>query len=99
MTPEQRQAMEEVLRGKRLREVTSQPGWQDALDIFEGIVASAEAQSLNYAGSDKDVCLGLQRRANIARVLFHRFQIDIQQHIEATLVPANVTPVGIPGSW
>lgn len=99
MIDEQRLAMEEILRGKRLRELTKVDGWQDALDLLENRVVAAEALSLNYRGSDKEVSFALQRRASVAREMFHNFQIDIARVVEATLIPPDVSPVGSPGGW
>lgn len=100
LTAEESAVIREFERGRRLREVTQLPGWQDVLDIMEERVVQAEYNLMNYNGVDKEELAALHRRARAYNELFLRTQQEIAAAIEVSRqIPERaVTPVGVPGS-
>ena len=80
--------------GRALAETIQTEGWPLILDIMEKMVIQAEADLINYTGSEVNSILSFQKRALAYRSLFQGFQIKVQGDIErAAQEPPQATKV------
>ena len=80
--------------GRTLMETVKSEGWPIILDIMEKMVIQAEADLIEYRGSETNSLLSLQKRALAYRSLFQGFQIKVHAEIEhAAQEPPQATKV------
>lgn len=70
------------LKGERFKHLTTQPVWQDVLDVMENRCRIAEDFLLNYQGTDLDVIRNAHRSTVAKRDFFHLVQQDIDGFIK-----------------
>lgn len=75
--------IEEIERGRKLRETIRTPGWKEVLDILDRRVMNAENATLNYKGFNRDELSRLQGRSRAMRELFQETQIEILTAVDA----------------
>jgi len=71
-----------VHKGERLKVFTSNQSWQDVLDIMENRCKIAEDFLLNFQGTDLEVIRNAHRSAVAKRDFFHQVQQDINGFIK-----------------
>lgn len=81
LSQQEREIVNEIQRGRVLRELVQYPGWQLILDIMEKRVMAAEFHLINYDGTEPMVMMGLQKRARAVREFFQETQKEIQSQI------------------
>ena len=68
--------------GRALTETINSEGWPLILDIMEKMVIQAEADLIEYRGSETNSLLSLQKRALAYRTLYQNLQAKVKVEIE-----------------
>ncbi len=68
--------------GRALTETIKSEGWPLILNIMENMVIQAEADLIEYRGSEVNSLLSLQKRALAYRTLYQNLQVKVKAEIE-----------------
>ena len=68
--------------GRALNETIQTEGWPIILNIMEEMVIQAEADLIQYPGSEVNSLLSLQKRAHAYRALYQNLQDRVEREIE-----------------